>query len=68
VSRWKVRMFEVGEICVHKGYICRVDASERCIVGVTRSSSYAIEDGTEGVMVEIRGEAGGVDVAGLRLR
>ena len=47
MSRWKVRMFEVGEICVHKGYICRVDASERCIVGVTRSSSYAIEDGTE---------------------
>ena len=28
-----VRMFNVGEYCVHKGYICRVDAVERVITG-----------------------------------
>jgi hypothetical protein len=41
------RSFKIGEICVHKGSICRVEASERCIVGVTRPSAYAFKDGTE---------------------
>jgi hypothetical protein len=39
--------FKIGEICVHKNFICRVDAVERCIVGVTRSSCYSTKDGTE---------------------
>jgi hypothetical protein len=46
----KVRMFEVGEICVHKGFICRVDAVERNITGQNGRTSLAymnIEDGTE---------------------
>jgi hypothetical protein len=42
-----VRTFAIGEICVHKGFICRVDAAERSIYGVTRPSGYGIKDGTE---------------------
>lgn len=42
-----VRRFKIGEVCVHKGYICRVEASERCIVGVTCTPYYSIKDGTE---------------------
>ena len=49
MRREQVRMFEIGEICVHNGFICRVDAVERDIPGVTRSSlAYmGIKDGTE---------------------
>ena len=42
-----VRSFEVGEICIHRGSICRVEASERCIIGVTCPSAYSLKDGTE---------------------
>jgi len=45
-----VRMFKVGEVCVHKGYICRVDAVERVITGQNGYPSRAymgIKDGTE---------------------
>lgn len=42
-----IRRFKIGEVCVHKGYICRVEASERCIVGVTSTSAYSLKDGTE---------------------
>lgn len=45
-----VRMFEVGEYCVHRGYICRVDAVERNITGQNGHPSRAymgIKDGTE---------------------
>ncbi len=49
MSRGQVRTFEIGEICVHKGFICRVDAVERHITGVTQPSlAYmGIKDGTE---------------------
>jgi hypothetical protein len=43
-------MFNVGEVCVHRGYICRVDAVERIITGQNGYPSRAymgIEDGTE---------------------
>lgn len=39
----KVRMFEVGEMCVHKGYICRVEKVERNIA----KGLYGVKDGTE---------------------
>lgn len=42
-----VRTFGIGEICVHKGFICRVEASEREIIGVTCPSAYGFKDGTE---------------------
>ena len=42
-----VRRFKIGEVCVHKGFICRVDALERNIYGVTCPSGYGIKDGTE---------------------
>ena len=44
-----VRMFKVGDVCVHKGFICRVDAVEREITGKTcPSRAYmGIKDGTE---------------------
>ena len=49
MSTRSVRMFEVGDICVHKGYICRVDAVKRQITGdTTPSLSYMnVKDGTE---------------------
>lgn len=46
----KVRMFAVGDVCVHKGFICRVDAVERNITGQNGHPSRAymgIKDGTE---------------------
>lgn len=44
-----VRMFKVGEICVYKGFICRVDAVERQITGQNRPSHayMGTPDGTE---------------------
>jgi hypothetical protein len=42
-----VRRFKIGNVCVHKGFICRVDAVERNIYGVTCPSGYGIKDGTE---------------------
>lgn len=45
-----VRMFVVGDLCVHRGYICRVDAVERNITGQNGHPSRAymgIKDGTE---------------------
>ena len=45
-----VRKFKVGEVCVHKGFICRVDAVERVITGQNGYPSRAymgIKDGTE---------------------
>lgn len=43
-------MFKVGDFCVHKGFICRVDAVERVITGQNGYPSRAymgIKDGTE---------------------
>ena len=45
--REQVRTFAIGEICLHKGYICRVDSWERSIIGVTCPSVYGFKDGTE---------------------
>lgn len=45
-----VRMFKVGDYCIHKGFICRVDAVERVITGQNGYPSRAymgIKDGTE---------------------
>lgn len=42
-----INTFEIGETCVHKGFICRVEASERCIVGVNFPSCFSFKDGTE---------------------
>ena len=42
-----MRKFKIGNACVHKGFICRVDAVERNIYGVTCPSGYGIKDGTE---------------------
>lgn len=42
-----MRKFKIGDVCVHKGFICRVDAVERNIYGVTCPSGYGIKDGTE---------------------
>jgi hypothetical protein len=36
-------MFEVGELCVHKGYICRVETVDRNIA----NGLYGVKDGTE---------------------
>ena len=45
-----VRSFSVGELCIHKGYICRVDGVKREITGYEGHPSRAymgIPDGTE---------------------
>lgn len=44
-----VRIFKVGDICVHNGFICRVDAVERQITGqnVPSRAYMGIKDGTE---------------------
>ena len=39
----KLRMFKVGELCVHKGYICRVEKVERNIA----KGLFGVKDGTE---------------------
>ena len=41
------RKFNIGDICAHNGFICRVDAVKREIIGVTRPSAYSLKDGTE---------------------
>lgn len=43
----QVRTFAIGEICVHKGCICRVDFAERQIIGVNLPPVYGFKDGTE---------------------
>ena len=44
-----VREFAVGEVCIHKGFICRVDAVERRITGQNEPSRayMGVPDGTE---------------------
>jgi hypothetical protein len=42
-------MFSVGDLCLHKGYICRVTEVTRDFAGVTRPSLeyMGVKDGTE---------------------
>lgn len=45
-----VRRFSVGELCIHRGYICRVDEVKREITGYEGHPSreyMGIPDGTE---------------------
>lgn len=41
----KVRMFEVGSLCVHEGMICRVDEVKRKFA--SRLGYMGVKDGTE---------------------
>jgi len=49
-KRSDVRMFDVGDLCIHKSAICRVDAVTRNITGTESYPSLAymgVKDGTE---------------------
>lgn len=39
----KARSFELGDVCIHDGFICRVDAVERNFA----RGLYGVKDGTE---------------------